>query len=153
MHKTSAWISASSTVALLTGALCLARGYAPETGAVSLRLVDGATGRAIPGLVRILDAKGIPLRPAELLSRGLGLDRRSKLAAPIHDWSVLARETVIHLPPGRLTIEAVAGLETELARKTLELPSGANATCELALGRFSDVGSRGWRSGNTHLHL
>jgi len=138
----------------MAGALCLARAFPTEAPCtVSLRLVDMATGRTLPGLVRITDLEHRAVRPAELLSRGCGLDTPADLSSPSHDWSVLTGPVTIRLQPGQYNLEAVAGLESELSRRSLDLTDAMKKTVEIPITRFSDVGARGWRSGNTHLHL
>lgn len=127
-------------------------GLAPDNAGrclVTLRIVDVDSGREMPGLVRVRDAKGELIKPAELLPRGLGLEEKE----PIAEWFVLPKTTVIELPTTAATIEAIAGLEHEGARQALELKGHAKADVALPLKRFSDLGAKGWRSGNTHIHL
>ncbi len=141
--------------ALLLLLACALGSRQEETCHVTLRLVDSATGNEIPGLVSITDADGKRVPIAELLSHGKGLDDKlgTAEASPIHRWSVLPRITSVRLPRSRLTVEAVSGLETELARAEIDLTSKTSAELTIPLLRFDRPASRGYRSGNTHLHL
>ncbi len=155
--KTRDRIAASLTAAVMLAVLCIARAAPRDsasggTCAVSLRLVDAVTGRALPGLVRIVDAQGRAVRPAELLPRDLGLDANTGTPA-ISGWFTIDRGATIHLAPGKYQVEGFAGLETESTRQPLDLTDCRRANVELRLVRFSDLRSGGWRSGNTHLHL
>lgn len=144
---------AAITTLIVAGAFCCASAIPQKTCSVSLRLIDMATGRDLPGLVRITDAGHHTIRPPELLSRGAGLDSGADESSPIHDWSVVNASKSIRLVPGHYTIEAIAGLETEMARQSLDLTDGPETRCVIRLKRFSDTTGRGWRAGNTHLHL
>ena len=146
-------ISAAITAALLAGVLCFAHSDSPEMCSVSLRLIDASTGRETSGLVRITAPDGHAIQPVELLSRGLGISLAASESSAIRGWSVLNRPTKIRLRPGRYMFEAISGLETEASRQSLEVTAGADIRCDLRLVRFSDLRSRGWLSGNTHLHL
>ncbi|MHC4406606.1 MAG: CehA/McbA family metallohydrolase [Planctomycetota bacterium] len=126
--------------------------HKPATGAVcrlTLELVDADTGDPLPGLARVKTADGQVAPLAGLFNRGTGL--RQDHAA--RDWHVVLEPVTVSVPQARLTVEAVCGLETELARQTVDLAGKATARLTLRPKRFSSVGSRGWRGGNTHLHL
>lgn len=59
----------------------------------------------------------------------------------------------VTVPRRRLRIEALQGLETEVARQDVDLTARDAASVALRLRRLYDARSRGWTSGNTHLHL
>jgi hypothetical protein len=61
-----------------------------------------------------------------------------------------ARVTV---PAGRITIEVSRGPEYQVQRRTLELQPGAERRLELVLRRLDDLPSRGWYSGDLHVHM
>jgi hypothetical protein len=124
-------------------------GQLADTARVTLQLIDAETGREIPGLVRITDADGNVHHPGELLNRGLGMPDKE----PIVAWHVLPKRTVLALPKGVLTIEAIGGPEREAVRKTIDLSGRDEAEVALPLPRFSNLAASGWRSGNTHIHL
>lgn len=119
------------------------------TCVVTVKLIDEAAGREIPGMLRITDANGTVVPVTELLPRGLGVEEKLAIA----DWFVLPRSTTIALPAGAINVEAISGLELEAAKQTLDLAGRARADVTLRLRRFSDLAAKGWRSGNTHVHL
>lgn len=148
------------TAAVAALVVCLAilgfaAGPADETCALTLSLLDESTGQELPGLVRIRDAEGRLLQPAELLPRGLGLKEKllESYGGRIHDWFVLPKGTTIRVPRDVIQIDAISGLETEMASERLNLAGVAATTRKFTLLRFSDARSRGLCSANTHLHL
>lgn len=126
---------------------------------VTLRLIDSESGKTLPGLIRIIDrdGKSVSVQKAadaqgtvhELLSRGLGL----KDQPAIERWSVVTGQVTLQLPRETLVVEAFSGLETELARQTLDLTDRGATEVAIPLKRFYDAAKRGMRSANTHLHL
>ena len=142
-------LSTVVTGVTMIGLLCLAGSRSEDDCTVSIRLIDADTGRQLPGLLRISDADGKAVKPNGLLSRGLGLPTK----LPINRWSVLPGKKTIHLPRGKLTIEALSGLETELATVTVDLANKVHADVSIPLTRFYNAAAKDYRSGNTHLHL
>lgn len=116
-------------------------------GELSITLLDDATGRPTPGVVRISDERGAPVPLPALLPRGLGIDPK----VAIGRWSVLPAPATLRVPRGRLAVEAFRGLDTLLARAEVDLSAEPRASVRLALRRFAGAG--GQRGGNTHLHL
>ncbi|MBI4600816.1 MAG: CehA/McbA family metallohydrolase [Planctomycetes bacterium] len=140
----------AALLAVLAGALlALAAGGRPATSKLAIELTDAETGAVLPGLVRARDASGKPLRLEPLLCRGKGLDA----AAAISQWWVVPGRSTVEVPAGKVTVEAIAGLERELARLELDLTGREAAEARLALVRFRDPAAKGLRSANTHLHL
>lgn len=116
---------------------------------LTLNLIDAATKESLPGLVRATTSDGRKEALEGLLNRGTGLRQRH----PSRDWYVILKSTTVSVPRERLRIEAFSGLETELARKTIDLTDQASAEVTLPLVRFHRAATSGWRNGNTHLHL
>ncbi|MFP6770534.1 MAG: CehA/McbA family metallohydrolase [Planctomycetaceae bacterium] len=141
-----AWLFTCAVLPLL---LLVGRDPDPPTRRVTLKLVDARSGRELPGLVRVTDSAGRSVSLPSLLGRGVGVAQQPE----IKTWSVLPRALAVSLPRGTVTIEAVSGLETELARTTVDLSDKAPATVTLPLERFYSAAERGLRSANTHLHL
>lgn len=142
-------ISALITCLTMAGLLCLEGNGSKSICQLRLVLTDAATGREIPGLVRIRDAEGRAVISDKLLSRGLGVAGD----LPIHQWLVMSRAVEFELPAGKYTITAISGLETEAAQRELDLEGLAKTEIAISLKRFYDAADDGFRSGNTHLHL
>ncbi|MGH9363107.1 MAG: hypothetical protein ACRD2T_14445, partial [Thermoanaerobaculia bacterium] len=135
---------------VLAGALAAARATrAPPRCKLTLELIDSATGKPVPGLVKIEDGAGRAVPLEGLLSRGEGLGADS----PLWRWWVVPGPVTVSLPAEALDLEAFGGLETETARQRLELGGKAEVRLPLPLRRFHDAAQRGLASANTHLHL
>lgn len=118
---------------------------ADRTGAPRCRLTvelthgDGRPYRA--GLIRIsVSGESSPLRLNSQIVRD-------------GNWYAVASPVRIDVPRSPLTLEAVHGLETEIARRRVDLTGKSAARVTLPLVRFYDTAAKGLRSGNTHLHL
>jgi hypothetical protein len=142
-------ISMAITSLMMAGLLCLQKDGSSSTCRVHLTLTDAATGREIPGLVRILDAEGRAVTSEQLLSRGLGVTGES----PIRDWQVVPRAVELNLPRGKYTIAAISGLETEQSQRNVDLQGRAELRISIPLNRIHATATEGCVSGNTHLHL
>ncbi len=78
------------------------------------------------------------------------------LSGEIHrklNWYSLDASSTVTLPQMRVRVEAILGLDTELATTEIDLTGKSQAKVTLKLSRFYDAYFRGLRSGNTHLHL
>ncbi|MDE2756057.1 MAG: CehA/McbA family metallohydrolase [Acidobacteriota bacterium] len=128
---------------------------------VRLSLVDGKTGKPVPGVIRgfVQGQEGaVPIHG--LLERGQGvgsvaLQQQGKRPPrrPIHDWYVLSGTSEVRLPKKPLRLEAFAGLETEMATLEVDLSRRNRASLTLSLNSFSHMKEKKWFGGNTHLHL
>ncbi len=119
------------------------------TCALTLKLVDGETRQPLAGLVRVKRADGTSVPLAGPVNRGTKLRNNH----PAKEWFALVEPVALPLPREQLTIEAFASLETELIRQTVDLRGRDKHELTLALKFFDHPASRGWRNGNTHLHL
>ena len=142
--------AALSTCLLLPLLLLAGRDQAPPNRPVTIRLVDAGNGAELPGLIRITGSDGRPVELPSLLSRGVGLLQKQPRIA---SWSVLPGASSVSLPRRAVTIEAISGLETEIARVNVDLATRSPQTITLKLKRFYSAAERGLRSANTPLHL
>jgi hypothetical protein len=116
---------------------------------LTLNLIDAVTKESLPGLLRITTSDGRIEALEGLFNRGTGLSQQH----PSRDWYVILEPTTVSVPREQLKIEAFSGLETELARKTIDLTDQASAEITLPLVRFHCAAANNWHNGNTHLHL
>lgn len=109
---------------------------------IVLRLIDGDFGQSCHGIIRVTRrSDNEPVRLPSLIPRGSG-------------WYTTTPTAELVLPNEELLFEAVRGIETELARFVLDAGADlADNTVTLRLSRFSNLRARGWRNGNTHLHV
>ena len=141
-HDITKHAAARRRAALLTQARNTVALQASEAHChLTVKLVDAETQQPIPGIVRIT-RKGSdePLAIKEWIVRGSG-------------WHSATATSEVSVPQTTVTIESVRGIETKLARATIDLSNREKHEVTLPVRRFFDARSRGWRSGNTHLHL
>ena len=114
---------------------------ARKTTRLTIRLVDADTETPLHGIVRIVEtSNGQQLRLPELIERKNG-------------WYTTVPTASVTVPATRLSIEALRGLQTELTRVEVNAMSTQDQTVTLRLKRFHNAAERGWRNGNTHLHI
>jgi hypothetical protein len=120
-----------------------------ERCALTVELVDAATGAPLWGMLRAETSKGETVPLAGLLPRGLGIDAK----APISRWWVLPERATVSLPREKLVLEALHGLDRKIARLEVDLAGKAAEKAVFRLERFYDAAKAGHRNANTHLHL
>jgi len=116
---------------------------------VSLVLVDAATGKSIPGVIRVRREDASIVVPGGLVSRGWGLDAK----AAISEWFVVPGKVTVELPREKLTVEAISGIESVRATVSVDLTKADSREVRIRLARFTALRQKGWYSANTHLHL
>ncbi|HSG69526.1 MAG TPA: CehA/McbA family metallohydrolase [Planctomycetaceae bacterium] len=150
LKRTSARpISLAICLVISAGLFALSGSILPDSATVTIRLIDGDTGRPLAGVIQIelSDGKRLPL--PELLSRGIGLPGQ----AAISEWSVLTKPSTLELPRQKLTVRAFSGLETELTTTDLDLTQAVPRSIDIPLRTLNRSYRSRWVSGNTHLHL
>ncbi len=80
-----------------------------------------------------------------------GLFHRSMMVFDRHYFHTDG-ESELDLPSGAATIEALRGWEYKPAAVTVDVKPGATQTVTLRLERLADLRSRGWYSGDGHVH-
>src|SRR5262249_45189271 len=108
---------------------------------LTIELRVGGDRQPVAGLVRVTNLEG-----GKFLS----------FAEEIHrdkNWYALAPGTVLLVPRARLKVEAIHGLETELATQELDLTARPAQTLSISLQQFYNAAAQRLRAGNTHLHL
>ena len=116
---------------------------------LTVNLVDAAANTRLAGMIRLTAADGTVLPVDGLYNRGRGL-RRDHGA---RQWGIVLETATVAVPRKPLVIEALAGLETELTSRAVDLTCKDTAELTLPLVRFHDAKKAGFTGGNTHLHL
>ena len=62
-------------------------------------------------------------------------------------------EFTIDVPPGPITLQAVAGVEYEPSSSKVTIEAGRTAELVLRLKRIASPAQQGWWSGSTHVHM
>jgi hypothetical protein len=123
------------TLSLLTPALVAAN--------LELRVLDAGTGRALPARVLVRDKSGKAQVPAGAVKVPIGPD----------DWFVCNGRASVALTPGRVLVQVERGTEyTPVVMQTM-VAEEQPAALRVALRRWIDMGKRGYRSGEDHIHV
>src|SRR5438876_6058976 len=103
-------------------------------------LVDGGP-QPVAGLVRVTN-----LDSGKALSFSEEIHRDK-------NWYAATPGTTLLAPRAKVKVEAVHGLETELATREIDLTGKPAHTLSIPLKRFYNAAAQHLRAGNTHLHL
>jgi hypothetical protein len=110
---------------------------------LNIALIDQDTGEVIPGLVRV----SMQIAPQTWMPLEGLIPRVNQ------GWHVLTEATTVQVPQQLLRIEAIQGIETELALVDVDLSRKYDSSLNIPLKRFYNTHQKGLLSGNTHLHL
>ena len=156
---------------LLAGAIVLAFGYAVHSTrdvALSITIVDAATGQKTPVRVSLQDASGARPRVSGALTVSEGAIPVPKQALAVMwgqqdsaqgyalqpDGSFYVDGAFdVLVPPGAYTVGLSKGFEYVQQSIALDVPSSSGLTREVALARWVDMPARGWYSSDDHIHL
>lgn len=157
--KTKRIVLASAFCSLLVYADLPTRQPYPGHARVKL-VIRAANGRPTGVRLRVTDAAGeyfaplghLPFVDTSRRTAGdliLGDDETSprELHALVYDGAE------IDLPPGEYTFTARKGFEYEEVRLPVAISSTQRRTVTLPLRKFVDCESKGWYSGDTHIHF
>jgi hypothetical protein len=120
---------------------------APRAGAresacrLTIELVVGADPQPVAGLIRVTN-----------LDSGKALSFSDEILRDKNWYSISPRATLL-LPQARVKVEAIHGLETELATREMDLTGKESHTLSIPLKPFYSAAAHGLQAGNTHLHL
>jgi hypothetical protein len=120
----------------------LGASYGRRTGILRVRVVDQATGRRVCGRVSVQEQGGRSYAPIGALYRTAG--------SVEHFYADGDAELVV--PGGKYVVRAFRGLEYAPFRQEVEVPEGGTVAIPVPLARWADPASRGWRSGESHIH-
>ncbi|MFO0690137.1 MAG: CehA/McbA family metallohydrolase [Myxococcota bacterium] len=136
-----------------------ARPFEPEQvrlETVGLRILDAASGKPVAARIHVEDEQGRTWAPEGHVA-AIPTGWRESVGKDVRvagkTWAYVPGETRIALPAGRHTIEVERGFETIAARQRFEVRADEPNALEIRLARWSDVRSRGWHSGDTHVHF
>ncbi len=127
----------------------VSRRWKRPMGLVRGRVTDSKTGRPTAARIYAPAADGKFYAPSDAYAR---------VAHPRMTWRsgehafYTKGEFVLEAPPGKMTVEAVKGLEHWPVRQEIEVKSGQTAELVLTLKPMIDVAAKGWYNGSTHAH-
>ncbi len=116
--------------------------YGRPTGRLRLEFVEKATGRPVTVRVSIQEEDGKPAAPPGTIYR-------------LHDGRMdfsADRPVELALPAGRYHVHVSRGPEYRLAHPQVEVEAGKASSLKVEMERWADPASRGWYSGENHIH-
>lgn len=116
--------------------------FGAPSGRVRISLVDARTGQPVVARVSLQHSGGKYAAPPGALYRVLGED--------LHFYA--RGEAEFAVPAGSWHLHAFRGLEVKPAHRAFEVRAGEVASVRVPLERWTDPSSRGWWSGENHIH-
>jgi hypothetical protein len=106
------------------------------------RIWDGETGRTLAARVQVVASSGQLCAPVDsILKVGSG-----------DPFFYADGEFLVSLPSGQADVLVERGTEYRPTRAVVRVPRSGNAEIDLILDRWTNLASRGWYAGNTHIH-
>jgi hypothetical protein len=134
----------------------------PAAGRLLLEVVDVSTGRSVPARVGLYDsADRLPLPSTDAVGVQRFADHVRRLwASPRDHWPSENRDVFYvdgtygaDVPAGEYTLVVSRGPEYRTHIGTVTVPQRGTAAVRVPLERYVDLPSRGWISGDAHIHL
>jgi hypothetical protein len=131
-------------------------------GTVKLTIKDAKTGGSVPARIGLYDATGRAPLPSD---KALTLQRYADDLRMLHVnertfWPSQNRLSFYvdsdydgAVPAGTYELVVSRGLEYRVHQSKFEVKAGQTTTVNVALERYSDMPSKGWYSGDSHIHV
>ena len=132
------------------------------SGALRLSVTDGATGRTVAARVGLYDETGrLPLPSDQAVPinrftdplRRIWMNRRTAWPVDSHEAFYVNGNYEARLPAGVYDLVAARGPEYRIHHQKITIRAGETSTVGVSMRRFDDLPTRGWYSGESHLHL
>ncbi|HMF92955.1 MAG TPA: CehA/McbA family metallohydrolase [Vicinamibacterales bacterium] len=135
---------------------------AAAAGRLQLELLDADTRDLVPARIGLYDTTGRAPLPSDqaLLVHRYADETRLIWVAPRLLWPSANRQAFYaigryeaQVPAGSYELVVTRGPEYRTVKQTVEVKAGDTSRLTVALQRYINQPSRGWYSGDTHLHL
>ncbi len=113
-------------------------------GTLRVRVRDKGTGKVVPARVHALASDGKFYPP---------FDAYARIPLSGEPCFHTRGEFTLQVPPGKLHLKAMRGLEYWPALADVEVIAGKPVDVALDLRRLTDTAAQGWYSGTTHTHM
>jgi TolB protein len=127
------------------------RVYRGAVGQVHLRVVD-STGQEMPARVSITLPDGRSVVPDDAWRHADDAFDRAKRRYE-YGYYHTSGSSVLTLPVGEAGLEVSSGPEHRVVRRSLAVAADSTTAVTVVLTRIDDPGSRGWTSGDLHVHM
>ncbi len=128
------------------------RRYRGEVGRLTIAIRERASGQTVPARVSVTDSHGRGHVPDEAWWHADdGFDRRERRFEHTYFHSTGTSEMTV--PTGTVQVEVTKGLEHRVFRQQVTVASNTATRVEATLDRLADLGSKGWLSGDLHVHM
>lgn len=119
---------------------------------LEIHVVDAGSGREMPARLSVTGPDGRSYAPDDAWRHADDhFDRAERKIE--YGYFHTGGTATLRVPAGALTIEAARGLEYGVVRRPITLAEGAHDRVSIALPRLDDLPSRGWWSGDLHVHM
>ena len=135
---------------------------AAATGRIHIEVKDAQTGELVPARLGLYDATGRTPLPSDqaLLIHRYADETRLLWVAPRLIWPSPQRQVFYangsydsQVPAGTYELVATKGPEYRVFKSSVDVKPGQTNRVTVTLQRYINQPSRGWYSGDTHLHL
>jgi Tol biopolymer transport system component len=128
------------------------RVYLKPMGRIRIVTVDAKNGRPLSARISLTLADGRSIVPDDAWRHADdGFDRRER---PLEiGYFHSAGTATATAPAGALTLEVTHGPEYRVVRRSLTITADSLQTVRVALERIADFPSKGWTSGDLHIHM
>ncbi len=126
-----------------------------SSGRITVTVIDDETDQPTPARIRLTDSTGEPVAaPETALATMWGMNDVAQGFASLPNGAFYSNGTFdTDLPDGTYQLSISKGYEYVAQQHELILESGDRLTPTYRLSRWIDMASRGWISGDDHIHL
>ncbi len=129
-----------------------------KSGRVQITVVDAVSDEPTHCRINVVGADGNYYEPAENVLAAWSLhrlgNRIGKGPFRYYGWFFYSNGTCeVDVAPGKVRVEVWKGFEYAPLTETTTVAAGETVAVKLAIQRVDDPSSRGWYSGDTHIHL
>jgi TolB protein len=126
--------------------------YKRRMGRLTVRIVDAADGKPAPARVHLDASDGRTYAPSESWLRA-DFFVEDHLETSPYQFFYTGGTFDIMLPLGRTVLTVTRGVEYQPSRLEVEIKRDGAADLTVRLSRIDDPKSKGWWSGDNHLHM
>ena len=135
---------------------------AAASGTMRLSISDAVTGRTVAARVGLYDETGrLPLPSDQAVPinrftdplRRVWMNRRTAWPVESHEAFYVNGNYDARVPAGVYDLVVARGPEYRIHHQKITIRSGETSTVGVSMRRFDDLPTRGWYSGESHLHL